>query len=189
MVLKNTRVAALLAALVMLLSVLSGCGSNFSAQGSVPGTSTAPGSLPDSLRITIIRPDSTPGKEPQVTLRVTSRVQQLYHTLLALPPLPQNIACTADLGPHYNLTFMRGTQTVTQALARRDGCHPVTITGEGQDRQTSQEFWGQLDQAILAATPTAEPQTLAIQRPVEGNKPVQTALISDAVTAQRLYRC
>lgn len=187
MFLKNAHALAPLLVLLVALSVLSGCGSNFTGQGSASGGSMATGSLPDSLRITIIRPDSTPGKEPQVTLRVEARVQQLYRTLLALPAMPQDVACTAELGPHYNLTFLRGAQTVTRALARRDGCRPVTIVGETGDRKTSQDFWSQLDQDITAATPTSEPQSLAIQHTLDGNKAVQTARITDAATAQRLY--
>ncbi|HEX7737100.1 MAG TPA: hypothetical protein VF458_19805 [Ktedonobacteraceae bacterium] len=186
MFLKNTRALAPLLGLVVVLAVLSGCGSNFTDQGSAaPGVGI--GNQPDSLRITIIRPDSTPGKEPRVTLRVEARVQQLYRILLALPPMPENIACPADLGPHYDLTFLRGTQTVAHALAQHDGCGAVTISGEKGDRKASQDFWSQLDQDIAAATPATEPQSLAIQHTLEGNRPVQTARVTNSAATQRLY--
>jgi hypothetical protein len=101
--------------------------------------------------------------------------------------MPQNIACTAEAGPHYQLVFLRRTRTLVQALARREGCRPVTISGESRDRETSPAFWTQLDQAIAAATPIPRPQALAIQHVLQGNQPVQTARITDAATVQRLY--
>jgi hypothetical protein len=181
MFLKIARVLAPLVALMMLLYTLSGCGSNVSGQADVPAN------LPDSVQIRIITVNRDQGDDPQVTLRVTAQIQQLYQTMLALPLMPQGIPCTTELGTHYQLTFLHGTQVQAQAQAQRDGCRPVTIAGEKQDRQASQDFWTQLDKAIVAATPVPRPQSLAIQHALQGNQPVQTARITDATKAQRLY--
>ena len=181
---KNARALVLLLALAVLISSLSACGSNVAGQGSTP---TATTSLPESVRIAIGGPGAETRNAPQVTLRVVAQVQQFYRTTLALPLMPEQIACTAEAGPHYTLTFLRGTQTLAQVVAKREGCGAVTIAGETQDRQASKTFWSQLDQAIYAATPVAKPQSLAIQHALQGNKPVQTARITDATTAQRVY--
>lgn len=181
---KNARALALLVALVVLISSLSGCGSNVAGQG---GTSTMTTALPESVRIAIGGPGAETGKAPQVTLHAVAQVQQFYRTTLALPPMPQQIACTLEAGPHYTLTFLRGTQTLAQVVAKREGCGAVTIAGETQDRQASKTFWSQLDQAIYAATPVAKPQSLAIQHASQENKPVQTARITSTATAQRVY--
>lgn len=184
---KNVRTLAPLVALLVLLCGLSACGSNTSGQPAVQTSPTVTGNLPDSLRIDIEVPSVVQGKQPHLTLRNVAQVQQFYHTTLALPLMPQQIACTAEVGPHYKLTFLHGTRILTQALAMRQGCDPVTITGEKQDRRASPAYWTQLDQAIYAATPIAKPQSLAIQHTLQGNQPVQTARIADATIAQRLY--
>lgn len=181
MFLKIARVLVPLVALVMLLSTLSGCGSN------VSGQTGAPANLPDRVQIRMILVNDGQGNYPQVTLSVPAQVQQLYRTMLTLPLMPQNIVCTDELGPHYQLTFLHGTHALVQALAKRDGCRPVTLSGEKQDRRTSQDFWTQLDKAIVAATPVPRPQALAIQHALQGNQPVQIARITDATKAQRLY--
>ncbi len=180
---KYTRVLTYLAGLVVLVCALSACGSNLS--GAQP-PATIGGNLPDSVQIEIQRVDM-PGQPPRLSLRSPAQVQQFYRTLFALPIMPQNIACTADLGPHYTLTFFAGTQKLTQVVAKREGCHPVSIAGESQDRQASQVFWTQLDQAIYAATPPATVLALAIQHTLPGKQAVQTAHITDAASAQRLY--
>src|SRR5262249_35706881 len=87
----------------------------------------------------------------------------------------------------YTLTFHQGTSTLVTVIAMRDGCRPVSITGEGYDRQATAAFWTQLDQAIYAATPPANVQWVAIQRLLQAGQPPQTARITAASTAQRLY--
>src|SRR6266851_208864 len=122
---KHAYTLALLLALVALFSILSGCGSNVSGGTlSAPATSATAGNMPDSVQITIITGAYPPNKQPQVTLRQLAQVQQLYQTTLALPLMPQNIACTAEAGPHYQLVFLRGAHTLAQVLARREGCRP-----------------------------------------------------------------
>lgn len=161
------------------LVALSGCGRSANPQPGANGH-------PESVRIEIGGPLNEQ-KKPVVTLAVTSLVQQLYATIHALPALPEQQACTADAGPQYALTFSEGNQTLETVQAARDGCHPVTITGETASRHGTAEFWTQLDLAIYQATPPAQPDQLAIAYwPTPAQAP-QTARISSAETAQRLY--
>ena len=114
-------------------------------------------------------------------------VQQLYTTIYALPQMPDNLPCPANLGPHYTLTFQQGAKALVTVVAMRDGCEPVSIKGEAHDRRASSDFWAQLDQAIYHASPLASVQWLAVMRtPQTGQLPL-TARITSAGTAQRLY--
>jgi hypothetical protein len=54
-------------------------------------------------------------------------VQQLYATMYALPQMPDNQPCPANLGPHYTLTFSQGGKTLVTVIAMRDGCEPVSL--------------------------------------------------------------
>ncbi len=140
--------------LVMLLITLSGC-------GSAPISSALPSGKPDSVRIEI---DQVTGQKPVVNLSIASMVQQLYTTISTLPQLPGNQACTAELGPHYTLTFSQAGKTLVTVVAKRDGCRPVSIPGETQDRQATPLFWTELDQAIKTGIPAASLERLAISR-------------------------
>ncbi len=166
-----------------LLVGLSACGL---ASGPGPASSSPPRGKPDSVSILIDEPGPTQQK-PVVTLTVARMVQQLYATIYALPQMPAYQACTAERGPHYTLTFRQGSKTLVTVIAMRDGCRPVSIAGEGYDRQATAAFWTQLDQAIYAATPPANVQWLAIQHLPQPGQPPRTARITAASTAQRLY--
>ena len=168
-------------ALAALLAGLSGCG--WHPASSQTGASHAP----DRVQIAIHVLDPKVG-QPVETLTDVALVRQLYTTLLALSPLPQNLACTAELGPSYTLTFLQGGETLTTANAQRYGCGRVALAGEQQDRGATQQFWTQLDQAIFQATPVASPQQLAIQRMLQLDQPPQTAQITSVETVQRLYQ-
>jgi hypothetical protein len=185
---KQTRALVPLLALVALLSLLSGCGSNTIGQtGNASATPRPSGKLPDSVQITLGGPGIAQAPPPQLTLHNVALVQQLYQTMLALPSMPPNMACPADAGPSYQLIFRFGIHTLAQADANSGGCGTVTLSGEKQDRLASQSFWTQLHQAIAAATPVPKPQALAIQHTLQGNQPVLTARITNAAIAQRLY--
>lgn len=176
-----------LIALLALLAGLTGCGWR---PASSQAAQAAPGNAPDRVRIALHVLDSQAG-QPVLTLTDVSLVRQLYTTVIALPPMPQNLACTDELGPSYTLTFLQGGKTLTTATAQRYGCRPVSLAGEKQDRQANQAFWSQLDQAIYQATPVARPQQLAIlhtSQPGQPDQQPQTALITSEETAQRLYQ-
>ncbi|MGZ3598812.1 MAG: hypothetical protein ACXVDF_02655 [Ktedonobacterales bacterium] len=167
---------ALLSALILIgmLVALDGCGRNASAQ---PGA----GRQLDSVRI------ENDLVKPIVTLTVTTLVQQLYATIYALPQMPKQQACTNERGPHYALTFLEGNQTVITVRAERDGCRPVTISGELHSRKGTTEFWTQLDQAIYQGTPPAKPDLFAIAYSPDPAQTPKTARITSPETAQRLY--
>ena len=169
--------------LLGLLVNLSGC-SLASGPAAAPGN-TARGT-PDSVSILIDQPGPTQQK-PVVTLSNARMVQQLYKTIYTLSIMPAYQACTLERGPHYTLTFHQGTKTLVTVIAMRDGCRPVSIAGEGYDRQATAAFWTQLDQAIYAATPPANVQWFAIQRQLQAGQPPQTARVTDTGMAQRLY--
>src|ERR1700676_2537042 len=102
---KNARRLLPLLALASLLAILSGCGSNVLGQtGGLIAPATG-NNAPDSVQIHVIRPD---GEVPLVTLRIAAQVQQFYQTTFALPPMRLPQVCTDELGPHYELTFLRG---------------------------------------------------------------------------------
>jgi hypothetical protein len=167
-------------ALAALLVGLSGC-------GGPPASSQAGASnAPDRVQIAIHVLDPEVGK-PIVTLTDVSLVRQLFTTVVALSPLPQNLVCTMELGPSYTLTFLQGGKTLTTATAQRYGCGRVSIAGEKQDRRANQDFWSQLNQAISQATPVARPEQLAILHTVQLDQPPQTAQITSVETVQRLY--
>lgn len=161
---------------------LSGCGSASSG-----GSSRLPTGKPDSVRIEIDTPSGPTQGKPIVTLVTVSKVQQLYTTIYALPQMPADQSCTLELGPHYTLTFRQAGTLLDTVIARREGCHPVSIAGEKQDRQATKEFWTQLDLAIYEATPPARPEQLSILRPLQPGQQPQTAQITSAIAAQRLY--
>ncbi len=165
--------------LIAVLAALGGCGQS-------AGTQPRAGGQPDSVRIELDLVGPKPAK-PTVTLTVASLVQQLYTTIYTLPALPEQRSCTAEAGPHYTLTFSQGSQTVVTVHAAREGCSPVTITGETRDRRGTAEFWTQLDLAIYQGTPPAKPDLLAIAHTPDPEQAPQTARITSAETAQRLY--
>ena len=156
--------------------------------GCSPYASYQPSGKPDSVQILIDQPAVPPAPEKStVTLTDTALVQQLYATIYALPQMPAQQACTDELGPHYTLTFSQSGKTLVTALARRDGCRPVSIAGESQARKATSEFWSLLDTAIHAASPPANPSGLAIEHAPNPAQAPQAAQITSAETALRLY--
>lgn len=127
-----------------LLLGLSACGTSAATQG--------PSGNPDHVNIAIDMPTPDPAQRKRVvTLTLSSLAQQLYTTTFALPQIPQHTICTLEGGPHYTLTFQQRAKTLATVVAKREGCHPVSIAGETTDRQATQHFWDELDQAIQKA--------------------------------------
>jgi hypothetical protein len=181
----HKHIPTLLPAVVLAFLVgLSGCGMKAGSQTAGPGSSGSP----NSVRITFETPalDSAHSKHV-LTLNVVTQVQHLYATIFALPPMPQNIACTADGGFPYTLTFQQETKTLATVVAARYGCRPVSVAGEPTDRQSTADFWSQLDQAIYQATPVARPEQLALLHTLQLDQPPQAAQITSVETVQRLY--
>ena len=147
---------------------------------------SAPGGKPASVQIEIDE-HRVDQHKPIVTLTNAALAQQLYATIYALPLRSEGRWCTMDLGPYYTLTFLQGSQRLTTVLAKRAGCGEVSIAGEAADREGSQAFWEQLDQAIYEGTPPATTEALAVARTPDPTQPPSTAPITSAETAQRLY--
>jgi hypothetical protein len=183
-----TKKQLVLLASFLLVSVIIGLSGCAPGAGANTGSGTPPGGKPDSVRIDIDQP-APPGEKGQSTVTLTSitLVQRLYATIYALPTLPAQRACTTELGPHYTLTFFQADQSLVSMRAMRDGCRPVTISGETGDRQGTEDFWKQLDQAIYDGTPPANPKQLAIAKTLDQTQPLQTAQITSAEAVQRLY--
>ena len=189
----------LLTVLILGLVMLSACGTSASP-GSIAGTPVATPAAtpaqPDQVRIFDDEPVApslgelatpTTGVQPTVTLSDVALVRQLYATIFSLPELPPDRPCTAERGPHYTLTFLQGTTTVASVVAKREGCGPVTIAGESQIREASNDFWQQLDQAILTATPPLNPDRLAVATAAHPTQAPQSAMIASAATAEQVY--
>jgi hypothetical protein len=174
-------------ALTALLAGLSGCG--WQSDPSQVGAKQVPtNNILDSVQIVMSLLGPGPqGKQVTLTLKGVSQVRKLYTAIVGLPLLPQNTPCTADAGPSYALTFWQGGKVLTTATAQRFGCGVVTLSGEKQDRRANQAFWSQFDQAVYDATPIAQPQQLAILHTVQLDQLPQTAQITSAETARRLY--
>jgi hypothetical protein len=126
---------------IVMLVLLSGCGLTAIAKGTPVGT-------PNSIQIKVITPDNN----QVMTLTDPKLIQRLYQLVYKLPQMPPDLACTMELGPHYMLTFRQNNKILGTALAKKEGCRPVTISGEKQDRQATTEFWSLLDQAILSSS-------------------------------------
>ncbi|HEX9070160.1 MAG TPA: hypothetical protein VF807_15430 [Ktedonobacterales bacterium] len=169
--------------------LLLGLALALTACGTLPGRDAAPlPGTPDRVRIEInalIPPVG--GFKSEVTLTDVAAVRQLYATIAALHQSPREQSCTSELGPSYRLTFYQADHLLITGSAMRYGCRPLSVGGEAQSRQTTQQFWTQLDQAIYLAAPPAHPERLAIidaSRP--GERPLVAEISSPAVT-QRLY--
>ena len=135
--------------MLICLLIVGGCGTT-----SDPQAATAAGNNPDGVRIST-DPADTNQKLPELSLTSNSSlVSQLYATTFALPTMPPDQVCTMERGPHYTLIFLHNQKPVATVLAKREGCQPVTVTGEKQDRQASSTFWSQLDQVVHEAKPT-----------------------------------
>jgi len=125
------------ALMLVLLICLSNCGSSTGISGSQPD------SKPDHVQIEIDRHLST-RQNPVVNLTLANMVQQLFATIYALPQLPENIACTQELGPHYTLTLLHiSAYEASCVFVARD-----FDSGQSQYLQADQQFWTLLHQAI-----------------------------------------
>ncbi len=167
-----------------MLILLSSCGSRSS---SAAGSNNAPSSKPDSVEIQINSTGNVGPLAPVVTLTTNDILQQLYAATYALPQMPDRQVCTLEGGPSYTLTFLLKNKTLGTALAGREGCDPVTITGEQHDREATKEFWALLDKTIYQATPPAHPTQLSIMHVPPANQATQIALITNINKVQHLY--
>lgn len=104
---------------------------------------------PDRVQIAVEKADSVQGK-PVMMVTDVKKVQQLYAQIHALSPMPEQQVCTMELGPHYTLKFYQGNNLLATVSAKREGCQPVSIAGEKQERQATKAFWTMLDGTLNA---------------------------------------
>src|SRR5579883_1670887 len=114
---KYARALPTLMTLALLLA-LSACGTNTGA----PGTSstTPDGVQPDRVQIQVQTVSPASSEHPLLTLTQAP---------LVLPKMPQDQACTDELGPSYKLTFWHGERTLTTLTAQRFSCQAVMFEG------------------------------------------------------------
>jgi hypothetical protein len=168
--------------LMGLLVSLSSCGPALSS----PEKPLA--SKPDRVQIEINR-HLPSGEKPVLTLTVGSQIESLYTTIYALPQMPEQAVCTAELGPHYTLTFYQGQKLLVTVLAEKHGCRRVSLSGEQHDRTAGgkETFWDQLDSAIYEATPAASVDRLSLMPTSSNTGSPQMGQITSADVAQDFY--
>jgi hypothetical protein len=182
---KQTRRLVLGLALAAVFTIGSGCA------GEQPSTSPvgAGRNAPDRVQIMIHLLQPPGGNNPVVTLTDVSRVQQLYSSVVGLPPLSDNAVCPTNRSLSYTLTFLREGDVLTTVSADSSGCGTVSIAGDKPDRQANQAFWSQLEHDItLAASAARPPDQLAILHRSQLDQPPQTALLTSTITVLRLYQ-
>jgi hypothetical protein len=170
--------------LAALLTALSGC------TGGQPSTSLVGvgTNAPDQVQITIHLLQPPGGNNPQITLTDVPRVQQLYSSVVGLPPLADDAVCPANKSLSYTLTFLRQGNVVTTVNADSSGCGTALVAGDKLLRQASQAFWSRLEHDISLVTSAARPpEQLAILHRLRLDQLPQTALFASAVTVQHLY--
>jgi hypothetical protein len=118
--------------------------------------STAPGTTPVVTSVVILHIDTiqqvppTPSPRPARTTVRGAAAAALYRDLLQIPHAAsgdQAIACPADFGVVYRLTFLAGSKVIARAIAQGAGCRTVTVLpGTTLDGTSSRAaaFWSDL---------------------------------------------
>jgi hypothetical protein len=107
----------------------------------------------DSL--TVQRSDALPGNHARFTFPATEKVssaprtQSVVQSLCALPPVAHmQVACPADFGITYRLTFVAGDQQYVPVTVSAAGCEMVHGLGQVRQIKASDSVWRQLGVAI-----------------------------------------
>jgi hypothetical protein len=83
---------------------------------------------PDRLVVKRIDPLHQSNSEFEKTIDDQKQVLELYNKLKKLPSFPKGpISCPADNGVQYELTFIQGAKTVSNAMVSATGCQEVTV--------------------------------------------------------------
>jgi hypothetical protein len=123
---------------------------NVAAGGSgLCGAATQVGSL------TVQRTDALPGNHPRFTFPATEQVnnapaaRSVAQSLCALQPVSHmQIACPADFGITYKLSFAAGTHRFAPVTLNAAGCELVHGLGAARHITTSNVVWRRLGVAI-----------------------------------------
>jgi hypothetical protein len=107
----------------------------------------------DSL--TVQRADALPGNRTRFSFPATEKVtsaaaaQSVAQNLCGLPQVPRKtVACPADFGVSYQLTFAAGSQRFAPVTVNAGGCQLVHGLGEMRRVTTSAALWRTLGIAI-----------------------------------------
>lgn len=108
---------------------------------------------PDVLVITQENPQHRP--IPSIgttTIKDPDVVQELYSDILAMPSFPNGpIACPADFGVSYDLTFSSGKALILKAKAEATGCKGIRLSNGKSKWSMGKEgdnFWSTLGKAL-----------------------------------------
>ena len=160
--------AAALAAATVAAVVACGSGGSAPSAGRAasPGSSASSGNVAaggsglcgaatrvDSL--TVQRTNALPGNHPRFTFPATEQVnnapeaRSVAQSLCALQPVSRTqIACPADFGITYKLTFTAGTHRFAPVTLNAAGCELVHGLGAARRITTSNVVWRRLGVAI-----------------------------------------
>lgn len=114
---------------------------------------------PEPTEVVISRTVMTGSPIPSLaptTITNADNVQVLYDALETLPEPPNGtFNCPQDPGIRYHLRFLRGSQTVAQAVANPAGCRFVSLIQKGRrvpqrwaEFQSGRVFWTALATAL-----------------------------------------
>ncbi|HEY7349892.1 MAG TPA: hypothetical protein VH599_16360 [Ktedonobacterales bacterium] len=155
--------------------------------GCSPGAGSAgvsPDARPTKLQIKVF--EVTEPAPETLLVENAATVQNVYNKAVALPKAPNNQACPAIGGPHYELTFLEGEQVVVTAVADRGGCTSVTFGAEDV-HQPDEAFWQLLNRVVAEATPPVRPDRAEVVSLSGPQEPPEVALIASADQARHLY--
>jgi hypothetical protein len=168
-----------LAALGLMLTAsvaLASCGALTGRAGTYSGA-------PES--VTIIASLTLPPTPATIEVKDAATAQRLYLAAVSLPVAPQQRACPAIAGPHYEMTFHQSGKADVTFVADRGGCQDVILT-QNDMRQADETFWKTLERAVFDFAPPFKASRLDILRFAPGAKPT-LATIASAQAAQAVY--
>jgi hypothetical protein len=172
---RTTRLALLTVALTTSV-IVAGCGALTGRAGTYSGA-------PES--VTIIASLILPPTPATIEVRDASTAQRLYDAAVKLPIAPQQRACPAVAGPHYEMIFHQSSRPDMTFVADRGGCQDVTLA-QNDVRQADEAFWKMLERIVFDFAPPFKASRLDILRFAPATKPTIAANVS-AQAAQALY--
>ncbi|HEX3271523.1 MAG TPA: hypothetical protein VHR15_12815 [Ktedonobacterales bacterium] len=172
---RTTRLAAL-AVMLAVSVIVAGCGALTGKAGTYSGA-------PES--VTIIASLILPPTPATIEVKDAATAQRLYDAAIKLPVAPQQRACLAIAGPHYEMTFHQSGKLDVTFAADRGGCQDVTLA-QNDVRQSDEAFWTTLERIVFDFAPPFKASRLDILRFAPGANPTFAA-IPNAQAAQAVY--
>lgn len=157
---RPTRFLQHIAMLILMSAWLAACGTPVSGRGTSPrgttGTATATAAAaPTTLDVLRFGGPLANRVAPfEARASDSTKVQQLYHAILALPPLPSFGGCPEDIGAGYELSFTANGSLMFQA-EMVGGCPAVRLPKPNGCR-----VWNAAFVAQVAATLGVSPSSL-----------------------------